>query len=69
MEHPETDSIVIDERGVICSEAGTERGEMDSERELSSDDDVEFEDIDLTVIFELTDVVEASELFLDIGGC
>ena len=56
-------SEAIDDSGVTFSEAGIERGEI--ERSDSSDDDVEFDEIDSTVIFE---VVEASELFRENGG-
>ena len=45
------------------SEAGMERGDI--ERSDSSDDDVEFDEIDSAVIFE---VVEALELFRENGG-
>lgn len=56
-------SEAIEESGVTFSDAGMERGDI--ERSDSSDDDVEFEEIDSTVIFE---VVEASELFRENGG-
>lgn len=51
MEHPDTDSIVIDDNGVMFSEAGTDLGESEADLGLSSDD-VEFEEIDSTVIFD-----------------
>lgn len=75
-EIPETDSIVIELKGVsvVASAAGTSLGETETEREESfesSDVEVEVDSIVTTLaveISELLESVEVSELFRENGA-